>query len=799
MNTRGRPTWPALAQAMRTRLPAVADPGLVAVLLMATLAAWPLLTRASMPPFTDAHSHIFRTYEIVAAWREGILYPRWAPDFYYGYGYPVFDYYSTLSYYLAAAYGWFFGAVAGVKFAFVLTTYLAAVGVYAFARDEWGPAPGLVSAAVFAFTPYIVLVEPIQRGGLPEALAVAIAPWVLWSFTRLARGSGRGFWFLATISLAALVLAHNLMSFVFIGLLGGWLAWRWLFIERPASRSDFLRTLALLASAAAVAAALSAFMWLPAAVERGLVQYQNAFAAVQARRFLSFDMLLAPMTSQDVQTVDIALYQFRLGWPQLWLGGLGALTLLRPSPHRRAWLFWLLVTMPCLLLMDPLTTWLWDNLALLPYLQFSYRLLAITALSLAFLAGAVVDALAKTRLPLSQGSLAMLLSTLTLVAGLPLLNPAPWPDFGEVNPAAMMSVDLFKGRGIGTTFQGEFLPVTVKATPQPAQPVVEAVLAGGREKVDRAALPAGATVDESAHDSLRDSFQINTPAAFTLRLFTFYWPGWTADLDGTRVPIVVTEPEGFISVAVPAGAHELRLQLEDTPPRQVAWAISAAAGLLLIGAGLWGAARGLKLRAGSRLQGAPTIDGGARAQGTATLAARPGWLMAGVVVVCLGARGALDYVDRWQAAHAIPSVPNAQVQRFTRFDDGLALVGYDLPRLAARPGKLVPLTFYLAATQPMTQPVSVFVHLYGPNGQVLAQADQVDPLLFYPTTRWPLGQPQADGLSLALPADLPPGQYTLALGLWNRATGERSHPLDATGQPTDQDKLIVTDVFTVGR
>jgi hypothetical protein len=179
------------------------------------------------------------------------------------------------------------------------------------------------------------------------------------------------------------------------------------------------------------------------------------------------------------------------------------------------------------------------------------------------------------------------------------------------------------------------------------------------------------------------------------------------------------------------------------------------------------------------------------------MAARPAWLLAGVVILCLGARGGLDVFDRWQAAHIVPSVPGAQVQRLARFDDGLALVGYDLPRPTGQPGKLVPLTFYLYVTQPQTQPVSVFVHLYGPGGQVLAQADQVDPLLFYPTTRWPLGQPQIDELSLALPADLPPGQYTLAMGLWNRATGERSHVLNAAGAPGDQDKLILTDGFTV--
>ena len=132
---------PPANNSIASRLTALADPGLLVVLLLSTLAVWPLITRASLATGTDAQNHVYRVYEILVAWREGILYPRWAPDFYYGFGYPVFDYYSTLSYYLAAAYGWFFGAVAGVKFVFVLSTYIGIAGVYAFARDEWGPAP----------------------------------------------------------------------------------------------------------------------------------------------------------------------------------------------------------------------------------------------------------------------------------------------------------------------------------------------------------------------------------------------------------------------------------------------------------------------------------------------------------------------------------------------------------------------------------------------------------------------------------------------------------------------------------
>ena len=80
------------------------DAGLLAALLIATLAAWPFLSRASLPTFTDAEMHVYRTFEILSAWRAGVLYLRWAPDLFYAFGYPVFHYYAPLSYYLGAAY-----------------------------------------------------------------------------------------------------------------------------------------------------------------------------------------------------------------------------------------------------------------------------------------------------------------------------------------------------------------------------------------------------------------------------------------------------------------------------------------------------------------------------------------------------------------------------------------------------------------------------------------------------------------------------------------------------------------------
>jgi uncharacterized membrane protein len=77
------------------------DKGFLVVLLICILAVWPLLSRASLPEGTDAELHIFRLHELGTLVRGGEFYPRWAPNFYHGYGYPIFNYYAPLTYYLA--------------------------------------------------------------------------------------------------------------------------------------------------------------------------------------------------------------------------------------------------------------------------------------------------------------------------------------------------------------------------------------------------------------------------------------------------------------------------------------------------------------------------------------------------------------------------------------------------------------------------------------------------------------------------------------------------------------------------
>src|SRR3990172_7349656 len=93
-------------------------PHILAVLLIVVIAALPLITRPGLPRHTDLELHVFRAAEfqrLLTA--RPFEYPRWAPDFYYGYGYPVFNYYAPLPYYAASLFALIpnLGIVAAMK------------------------------------------------------------------------------------------------------------------------------------------------------------------------------------------------------------------------------------------------------------------------------------------------------------------------------------------------------------------------------------------------------------------------------------------------------------------------------------------------------------------------------------------------------------------------------------------------------------------------------------------------------------------------------------------------------------
>jgi 4-amino-4-deoxy-L-arabinose transferase-like glycosyltransferase len=117
-----------------------------------------------------------------------------------------------------------------------------------------------------------------------------------------------------------------------------------------------------------------------------------------------------------------------------------------------------------------------------------------------------------------------------------------------------------------------------------------------------------------------------------------------------------------------------------------------------------------------------------------------------------------------------PSAPPVSEQ--VSFAQGIRLQGYGLSPQTPRPGDTVELDLYWQATATPDVDYTVFIHLLRGEEQVLV-ADGAPLAGDYPTSLWRDGDALVDTHTIPLPADLPPGDYEIAVGLYDPTTGAR--------------------------
>lgn len=796
------------------------DWGALTVALLCLLAVWPWLMRPGLPAATDAEIHVPRVAEFARILADGVLYPRWAPDFYLGYGYPLFNFYAPLTYYLAQPFYLLTSAAGAAEALFVLATFLGGLGAYAFARRGLGRAAGVVAAGAFVFSPYLVLIDPFVRVDLAEFLAIAWTPWVLWGFDRLLAGEARAGVVVAALPLAALALTHNLMLVLFAPLLTAFLLFR---LFSAGDRETWLRV----AAAGALAVGLSAVFWLPALIEKQYIVLDQVIGRDDFdfhRHFVTLGELLRPSPRIDQGALNPPL-AYNLGLAQWALAGLGWLAVhFLPQSAQRSprqgiekqnrsshqgeagWTNCQFVRRICLrvlrgskrhaappavklsnfmgvaalvlgFLMLEASAPVWEAVPLLRYVQFPWRLLGVVALPLAWLAGAGVSAFGKRWQPW-MGVAAL---TLLLIGALPALYPPPWePLQADFSPYEMIARLELDGVALGTTANREYTPIWVTVPPHESAQVLAGYEAGGPvDRFEREGLPPGAEVRMVRSTSVADLFEVSSPEPFRAVVRRFYFPGWRARLDGAPLEIAPSEPHGFIAASLPAGTHELELRFGATPPRTLGSVVSLASLLVLAG---------MVLRERDR-RGSP---GGAMDRSR---------LLPLAVVVLLFFTAKVAVVDRQSGWFRLDStgdeVAVAQHHLVTQFEGQVALLGYDLPQTAVAQDGALRLTLYWRAIGSVPENYSVFAHLVRPSEHTWGQDDRLNPG-DVPTTRWPVdGRYVRDVHRLAVLPGTPPGVYRLEVGLYELGTGRRLFVLDESGAPVSQGVILPQTVEVV--
>ena len=154
--------------------------------------------------------------------------------------------------------------------------------------------------------------------------------------------------------------------------------------------------------------------------------------------------------------------------------------------------------------------------------------------------------------------------------------------------------------------------------------------------------------------------------------------------------------------------------------------------------------------------------------------------------------------DRWYgrvrlATYGIASLPeDPAVALDARFGAEIRLRGYALAGERFAPGDVLPVTLFWETQVPVAERYKVTVQLLDGAGQLATQRDAEPGAGLAPTTAWQPGQVFADHYGVPLPADLAPGRYTLIVGLYHVAIGQRL-PVMLEGQPVG-DHLVLTGV-----
>lgn len=148
------------------------------------------------------------------------------------------------------------------------------------------------------------------------------------------------------------------------------------------------------------------------------------------------------------------------------------------------------------------------------------------------------------------------------------------------------------------------------------------------------------------------------------------------------------------------------------------------------------------------------------------------------------------YGDVRLAAYAVNQTAGTMNQKVNaRFGDRIRLEGYSINDSSFAAGDILQLTLFWNPQSPISNRYKIFVHVIGdPDSPPVAQHDGEPVGGLVLTTMWKPDESVRDNHGVFLPLDLPRGDYKLAVGLYDAATGERLTLADG------HDKLFLSSI-----
>lgn len=512
------------------------------------------LLRSGYFPMQD-DQQAFRVNQMMKCFSDRQFPCRWVPDAGYGYGYPMFNYYPPSLYYL----GGFFNVIGfqiidAVKILFILGFIASGLAMFFLLREFFNLPAAYVGSFLYVYAPFRA-VEVYVRGALSESWALAFFPVLfLYSFRAAKRGKRIDFIWLS-VGVAFLLVTHIPMAVIFLPILVIWTLILIMVFRQRRRSIKFLASFVL-------GIGLAAFFIIPAILEKQFVHVETLIGGYfdYRQHFVSLGRLLFSNrwgygSSNLGQTENLSLSTGIIHWTVALIAIILAILSFKKNPVlAKIALFLGVIELGILFMIHQKSSFIWERVSFLAYLQFPWRFLGPSIFLLSFLAALGIFICKNTKV--------------VFIASLVIIGAVLFLHGSFFKPKAWLNIsDKEKFSGVSwesqlTSSIFDYLPIYAKFPPTSKAPELPEIVSG-----------LGTIEDyRKGADFQTGVVMVQTPVELRVPLYDF--PGMAVYVNNVAVPHSNNDCRGepfclgLVSFLISSfGKNTIVIRLKDTPVR----------------------------------------------------------------------------------------------------------------------------------------------------------------------------------------------------------------------------------------
>lgn len=543
---------------------------LVLILLLSYPVITPLLIDGFFPMHDDTQPT--RVYEMAKALTDGQFPVRWVADLGYGYGYPLFNFYAPLPYYFGAGLVLLgFDLLIATKYMFAVGTLISGIFMFLLGKRLWGTWGGVVSSILYIYAPYHA-VQIYVRGSVGEYWAYGFLPLIIYG---ILEARNRQFFkgiVVGSLALAALILSHNIIGFLTIGLLILWCSVELIKKYFFSKQKNYLFALVVIII---LGLGLSTFFWLPAILESNLTKINSLTIGMNDfhQHFVYLDQLWdSPWGYAGSSSGRSDGISFKIGKVHLILGFIVAVLILISKFRQKIKNTQLLLFVSLFLgfgfsifIMISTSKFIWESIALMKYIQFPWRFLVFNSFFISLISGGLITLIAEK----SRENIFLNLFVMSIIFIIILLNAKYFsPQFIRSQKAedyADEKIIKWKISKISDEYLAKDFPI----------PQIEEET--NKEKI---IISDDIIIKQQEIKTHRWHLTISALKRAEIIFSLAYFPGWQVFLDGNKIkPLVIN---GLLSVTVAPGEHVITSYFSNTLIRTTGNWISVFSAVVLL-------------------------------------------------------------------------------------------------------------------------------------------------------------------------------------------------------------------------